>query len=211
MPPKRNKVLVKSEPQPEKEKRKPEENAKDESVEEERKEVLLPLQIPQKEREKKEKEPARKKLKEEKEENEDKKETKATVDQGEEKEKGRKKLKEEDSEDEQKQNSSSSEDEETPKKDKEEKKDENFAGWNSDRIVQYWLLNNPRSSKAFPDSPSDINPKNFLGSTVGVGRWRFKPKEDAQKQGWKYHDDYVNAIFEYNYRRGVRHFFTGIY
>jgi len=76
-----------------------------------------------------------------------------------------------------------------------------FDGWTSDEIVQHWILNPPAVAEEFPDPSKG---QTFQGATFGKGVWKYR---DRGTNKWIEHDTYTNAVFEYNYRRGIRHFF----
>lgn len=76
-----------------------------------------------------------------------------------------------------------------------------FKGYTSDEIVQHWILNIPMTSDTFPDPPKNNN--QFLGSHYGSGRWKYR---DVGTNNWKDYEEYVNAVLEFNYRRGIRRF-----
>jgi len=73
-------------------------------------------------------------------------------------------------------------------------------GTSSDSYVQHWTLNPPAENETFPAVPKG---QGFLGSTYGQGKWKYRK---PGTQLWALHSTYPNAVYEYNYRRGVRQF-----
>jgi len=73
-----------------------------------------------------------------------------------------------------------------------------FQGKPSAEILKYWEVNPPPESELFPPS---TNASSYDPSTYGFGAWRHRGFAD---DNWEEYSPYVNAILEYNYRRGVK-------
>jgi len=73
-----------------------------------------------------------------------------------------------------------------------------FQGKPSIEILKYWEVNPPPESELFPPSSTTSS---FDPSTHGFGSWRHKGFAD---DNWEEYPPYVNAVLEYNYRRGVK-------
>ncbi|PRP77386.1 hypothetical protein PROFUN_14392 [Planoprotostelium fungivorum] len=69
------------------------------------------------------------------------------------------------------------------------------------RVVQYWIQHPPFTSEAFPMAPKQD--KAFSAPHYGSGIWKWRL---PGTQNWHIHDTETIAIYEYNYRRGVRAF-----
>ncbi len=80
-----------------------------------------------------------------------------------------------------------------------------FPGWTADQILAYLKKNPPASDETFPEVKNKVP---FSGHSYGMGIWKYEEIRDSGK--YKPHDNYVNAVFEYNYERGVRHFFMNL-
>ena len=85
-----------------------------------------------------------------------------------------------------------------------------FQGKPSAEILKYWEVNPPPESELFPPSTSAsvYNPCMWKWCAVakcvathGFGAWRHRGFAD---DNWEEYSPYVNAILEYNYRRGVK-------
>lgn len=87
--------------------------------------------------------------------------------------------------------------------DSEEEREEepNFNTWTSQRVVQYWIQHPPFTSEAFPMPPKQDT--TFSAPHYGTGIWKWRL---PGTQNWHQHDTETTAIYEYNYRRGVRAF-----